>query len=115
MCFVYQIMIMGEAVSQRERESVRESREPEDLKEGEMETRPRAHTHVRETERRYRKEDSEDRDSPNWIHASSHSLIQRYPPTHFTAVRINLAQTSSSPISPFFGRYRTKCKLPNLA
>ena len=47
MCFVYQIMIMGEAVSQRERESVRESREPEDLKEGEMETRPRAHTHVR--------------------------------------------------------------------
>ena len=74
---------MGEVVSQRERESVRESREPEDLKEGEMETRPHAYTHththtqVRETERIDRKEASEDRDSSNWIHASNHSLIQR--------------------------------------
>ena len=83
MYFVHQIMIMGEVVSQRERESVRESREPEDLKEGEMETRPHAYTHththtqVRETERIDRKEASEDRDSSNWIHASNHSLIQR--------------------------------------
>ena len=46
MYFVHQIMIMGEVVSQRERESVRESREPEDLKEGEMETRPHAYTHT---------------------------------------------------------------------
>lgn len=52
MCFVYQIMIMGESVSQRERESVRESREPEDLKEGEMETRPCAHTHTRQGDRK---------------------------------------------------------------
>ena len=76
-------MIMGEVVSQRERESVRESREPEDLKEGETETCPHAYTHththtqVRETERIDRKEASEDRDSSNWIHASNHSLIQR--------------------------------------
>ena len=80
-------MIMGEVVSQRERESVRESREPEYLKEGEMETRPHSYTHththththtqVRETERIDRKEASEDRDSSNWIHASNHSLIQR--------------------------------------
>lgn len=43
---------MGESVSQRERESVRESREPEDLKEGEMETRPCAHTHTRQGDRK---------------------------------------------------------------
>ena len=46
MYFVHQIMIMGEVVSQRERESVRESREPEDLKEGETETCPHAYTHT---------------------------------------------------------------------
>ena len=71
--------------SEPEGESVQEGREPEDLKEGEMETHPHAYTHthtnthtqVRETERIDRKEASEDRDSPNWIHASNHSLIQR--------------------------------------
>lgn len=69
---VHHIMVMGEAVSQREGENGRQQR----TRRSERGVRWRewhTHTHPRGTERTGRKKDSEDRDSPNWIRASTHS------------------------------------------
>lgn len=55
--------------SQPERE--REWERAESQRVWERETHTHTHTEVGETERADRKKDSEDRDSPNWIHASN--------------------------------------------